>query len=367
MNTFRLTAAALAALGLAASANAADVKIYGRIDTGLIYQNYFGDSTKADAFKMESGTNTASRAGIEGLEEISDDLSVGFRLESRFASDSGELKGDRLFEGNASVKLASKQFGEVAAGRISGIGSGSGPYDLQYCMDVFGGGTNGTGMSPVKTSRMDNMITYRSPKISGLQATLQHSLKTDSVSETSLGDESESSANRFYGAGLHYTAGPLDAELLYEQTDWGKANANTPDDDKTVVTLGGSYRIDDLKLFLQAQYFNGVEAFDGFAASGANAMTGLKGWGLYAGSEVWFGPHSLKTMAYWHDYKTNVKATGASVDGSSAGVGTKFLYRPSKTVELYVGCGYSQWDRLDAGLVKTDKSVNAYGGMTKYF
>lgn len=228
MNTFRLTAAALAALGLAASANAADVKIYGRIDTGLIYQNYFGDSTKADAFKMESGTNTASRAGIEGLEEISDDLSVGFRLESRFASDSGELKGDRLFEGNASVKLASKQFGEVAAGRISGIGSGSGPYDLQYCMDVFGGGTNGTGMSPVKTSRMDNMITYRSPKISGLQATLQHSLKTDSVSETSLGDESESSANRFYGAGLHYTAGPLDAALLYEQTDWGKANANTP-------------------------------------------------------------------------------------------------------------------------------------------
>lgn len=62
-----------------------------------------------------------------------------------------------------------------------------------------------------------------------------------------------------------------------------------------------------------------------------------------------------------------MKTSGAEVDGSSAGIGTKFLYRPSKTVEIYVGCGYSQWDRLDNGLVKTDKSVNAYSGVTKYF
>lgn len=368
MNTSRLTAAALAALALAGSAPAADVKIYGRADTGLIYQNYFGDSTKDDSFAMQSGTSTATRVGIEGLEAISDDISVGFRLENRFASDTGELKGDRLFEGNASVKVISKTFGEVAAGRISGIGSGSGPYDLQNCMDAFGGGTNGTGLSPLKSSRMDNTITYRSPKFSGFQATLQHSLKMDSVSASSLGEESESSANRFYGVGLHYTAGPLDTALVYEQTDWGKANANnTPDDDKIIVTLGGSYRFDDLRLFAQAQYFNGVEAFDGFSTTGANAMTGLKGYGLYAGAEFRFGNDSLQTMAYWHDYKTDVKDTGDSVDGSSAGIATKYLYRPSKTVEMYVGCGYSQWDRLDAGAVKTDKSVNAYSGVTKYF
>lgn len=228
MNTFRLTAVALATLALAASASAADVKIYGRIDTGLIYQNYFGDSTKEDSFAMQSGTNTATRVGIEGLETINDDLSVGFRIESRYASDSGELKGDRLFEGNASLKLVSKSLGEVAAGRISGIGSGSGPYDLQYCMDSFGGGTNGTGMSPIKSARMDNTITYRTPKLSGFQATLQHSLKTDSVSAKSLGEESESSANRFYGAGLHYTAGALDAALIYEQTDWARTTQTPP-------------------------------------------------------------------------------------------------------------------------------------------
>ena len=52
MNTSRLTAAALAALALAGSASAADVKIYGRADTGLIYQNYFGDSTKDDSFAV---------------------------------------------------------------------------------------------------------------------------------------------------------------------------------------------------------------------------------------------------------------------------------------------------------------------------
>ena len=49
-------------------------------------------------------------------------------------------------------------------------------------------------------------------------------------------------------------------------------------------------------------------------------MTGLKGYGLYAGAEFMFGNDSLQTMAYWHDYKTDVKDTGGSVDGSSAGI-----------------------------------------------
>lgn len=31
---------------------------------------------------MQSGLNTASRIGIKGIEEITDDLSVGFRLET---------------------------------------------------------------------------------------------------------------------------------------------------------------------------------------------------------------------------------------------------------------------------------------------
>ena len=64
------------------------VTIYGRIDTGIAYDNYGGDTHKDNTITMQSGLNTASRIGIKGIEEITDDLSVGFRLENRFASDS---------------------------------------------------------------------------------------------------------------------------------------------------------------------------------------------------------------------------------------------------------------------------------------
>lgn len=79
------------------------VTIYGRIDTGIAYDNYGGDTHKDNTITMQSGLNTASRIGIKGIEEITDDLSVGFRLENRFASDSGALKGglkgNKIFEG----------------------------------------------------------------------------------------------------------------------------------------------------------------------------------------------------------------------------------------------------------------------------
>lgn len=75
-------------------------------------------------------------------------------------------------------------------------------------------------------------------------------------------------------------------------------------------------------------------------------------------------------MAYWRDYELERK-TGASYDGNTFGIANKFVYRPSKTVEFYVGAGYSEWDRLasKAGAVETltDSDLNGYFGMTKYF
>lgn len=103
------------------------VTIYGRIDTGIAYDNYGGDTHKDNTITMQSGLNTASRIGIKGIEEITDDLSVGFRLENRFASDSGALKGglkgNKIFEGCSYLTVSSKSLDEVSAGRISGISS----------------------------------------------------------------------------------------------------------------------------------------------------------------------------------------------------------------------------------------------------
>lgn len=73
-------------------ASAAQITIYGRIDSGVLYQNNFGDSVKENTFTLDSGLNTASRWGIKGSEDITNNLQAIFRLENRFMSDSGTFK-----------------------------------------------------------------------------------------------------------------------------------------------------------------------------------------------------------------------------------------------------------------------------------
>lgn len=64
---------ALAVLGVfAGSAMAADVTLYGAIDTGLEYihnktTDFAGDSVKEDKFDMQNGWDTPSRWGLKGL------------------------------------------------------------------------------------------------------------------------------------------------------------------------------------------------------------------------------------------------------------------------------------------------------------
>lgn len=373
--TSRMLPAALAAAALfaAAGAQAADVQIYGRFDTGLVYQNYFGDSTAENSFTMESGANTATRFGIQGKEVVSDDLTVSFRLENRFVSDTGAFKTfskgheGRMFGGQSTLTLSGKSWGEVTFGRVAGQSSGSGPYDMQFYMDAFGGGTLGTGLSPVKSTRFDNMLVYRTPMMAGLQATAQYSLKTDGYDE---GDESTSDVNRYWSAGVRYNRGGLNLVAIYEGIAWGHEVQidNGADKDLALFTLGGSYKWSDYQLYAQAQYYDGANAVDKFSAKTATkARTGhVKGYGLYAGAQIWFGLSSWQNMVYWKDY-TLEPAAGASTDGSTLGAATKFLCRPSKTVEFYVGGGVSAWDRIDGSSVKTDKTFNVFSGVTKYF
>lgn len=352
------------------SSYAGDIKIYGRIDTGIAYQHFSGDPSKSNHVGMENGTNTPSRWGIEGLEVIDDDFSVGFRLENRFSSDTGELKsgaiygGSRMFEGNASVKLVSKRFGEIAAGRISGLSSSSGPYDLQYYMDPFGGGTFGTATQPVLSNRMDNLITYRSPSFAGLQVTFQHSLK---MNGTETGDEATGDATRFWAGALHYTRGPLEAVAAFEGTTWGHSSQTGAVDDRKVATLGGSYRFDPATVYLQAQYFEGLEWLDGFTSVMNDES--IKGYGLYAGTQFWYGLSSWQTMIYWRDYTVESQKNG-DMDADSIGLGSKFVYRPSKTVDLYVGGSYFRYDRF-SNLMRTKTNTvtgwSVYTGVTKYF
>lgn len=126
---------ALAVLGVfAGSAMAADVTLYGAIDTGLEYihnktTDFAGDSVKEDKFDMQNGWDTPSRWGLKGSEDLGNGYKVSFKLESGFSSDDGTMnQSGRLFGREAGLTL-SGPFGSVAFGRFGGISSSAGTYD----------------------------------------------------------------------------------------------------------------------------------------------------------------------------------------------------------------------------------------------
>lgn len=120
---FKKSLAAVAVLGaFAGSAFAAEVTMYGVIDTGLMYT--YEDVADGDAttdleqhtLGLEGGINSSNRFGVKGTEELGNGMKVGFKLENGFKSDTGALKTkDTLFDREASVSLYG-DFGTLSMG-----------------------------------------------------------------------------------------------------------------------------------------------------------------------------------------------------------------------------------------------------------
>lgn len=112
------TLAAVAALGaFAGSALAADVQLYGIVDTGLLYSHVDADVANIDAtdsFQMKSGMASGSRFGLKGTEDLGNGLTVGFVLENGFDSDTGADSG--VFFDRESSLFLEGGFGKVAFG-----------------------------------------------------------------------------------------------------------------------------------------------------------------------------------------------------------------------------------------------------------
>ena len=72
------------------SSQAAEVSLYGSIDTGLNYVHRDNGTETTDDFSMRGSNNTMNRFGVRGEEKINDDLTVGFILENGYLSDSGQ-------------------------------------------------------------------------------------------------------------------------------------------------------------------------------------------------------------------------------------------------------------------------------------
>lgn len=250
MNRFALTAAAILTAA-AFPAVAADVNVYGRIDTSFMYT--INHNQTSDSFEMTSGKSSGSRWGLKGSEQLNEDWQVRFVLESGFDSDAGSFtttSGDRLFGRQATLSVYNKSFGELALGRSGKPLSGSDQFTRISRFTPFGVTYGDAGLLFYgKGGRVDNGIFYKSPTFAGFTVVLAGSLNTSKEDAPEWVDN-----ERFLGGSVDYKLGNWGVMVGAEQTVLKRAEeADNQEENPTTLFLGTSYDFGFMKLMAAYQ------------------------------------------------------------------------------------------------------------------
>lgn len=294
-----LLAAALFA-GFAGVAQAeTSVTLYGLIDTGIGYnrvesKNAAGNKVKGTRVGAITGTQSGSRWGLRGSEDLGDGLRAVFVLESGFNSGNGNSGQDgRLFGRQATVGLASDSWGRFDLGRQTNIAS-------KYFADIdpFGAGFDqaniGMSIGSGNNVSYDNMALYQTPSFSGFQFGIGYAFNADD--KNGLGSGWRTANNdRAFTTGLRYANGPLTVALSYDSINGSNGrggDVSTP----RVYAIGGAYDFEVVKLSLAYARTTGGW-IGGVAANGFSDVTG--------------GP-SLPKLGFADDFRANSYLVGLS-------------------------------------------------------
>lgn len=378
---FKKTLIAVAALAAFGSASAANVNLYGVIDQTLVYGHQTledaNGKTNDSSFALESGYNSPSRFGLKGEEDLGNGLKVAFKLENGFGSDAGTLnQNGRLFGREASLTV-SGDFGAVSFGRMGGVGSSCGTYDLVYGIaDAFDGFDNDIGGLAI-SDRYDNMITYQTPKFAGVQATVQYSFKQDTTDDD-LKTQREGSAysNRYASAAVTGEFGNLNLVAAYEFQNYSSA-INDDHDDGHTVYVGGNYNCGFATTFAMAQYFKGLKSaqlawFDAVDRDDEETVVvdqyrdGIEGWGLHLGTNFPALGGDITLAAYYVDAKAEDSAE-PKLDLNYTGIAARYTYNLSKRTAVYGGAGYGYTKYQDVAETDKEKLQQVYLGLVHTF
>ena len=367
------TLAAVAVLGaFAGSALAADVQLYGIVDTGVGYNHIDadGNGNDMDKFEMQSGQASGSRFGFKGTEDLGNGLTVGFILENGIKSDTGV--DDGVFFNRESSLFLQGGFGKVAFGRIGAINNGQSSWAKMGMISAFGtsswGGISAQLSNIMSTAgQWDNMIAYETPDFAGFQVFAQYGMGNKVTEEVngedkSYGDENESSSDRYYAIGATYKNGPIAGYLAVDSINYSSVTyAGLPYDvdDSLTVTLGGSYDFEVAKVYLGAQYFDEVKlssiggVINEFASDEEGALK-VKGYGIsltadapVAGGKAMFGVGYVDAELT-NSVSVSVETNSYSVDADLKRfvVSLGYDYPFSKRTDVYAVASYSQ-DQVD--------------------
>ena len=368
------TLAAVAVLGaFAGSALAADVQLYGIVDTGVGYNHVdvdgLGDGQDIDTFQMKSGQASGSRWGLKGTEDLGNGLTVGFILEDGFSSDTGADSAP-MFNRESSLFIEGG-FGKLAMGRMGSLNNGQSSWAKVGMINAFGTSDWGdysvqVGNVMSTAAQWDNMVAYQTPDFAGFKVYAQYGMGTND-------NENESRSDRYYALGATYNNGPFAGYFAVDSINYKTANATGVEpgasdiDDSLTVTLGGSYDFEVVKVYLGAQYFDEVKLsnFKGvIKAAGVGQSNKVKGYGIsLTGDAPVLGGKAMFGIGYTDAESADSEDKTADVELQRYVVSVGYDYPFSKRTDVYAVASYMQdsWeDKSKAEKVDADPSAYTF-------
>lgn len=352
----KLIAVAVLGACVAGSAFAANVDVYGRIDTGLSYVHYdeTGLSDAVDTLSLDSGLSSGSRWGLKGSEDLGNGYQVGFVLESGFDADTGAMSKDGLFNREATLRV-SGPFGSIYAGRMGRIGSDAGSVGF-YAGSVspFGSGwgkmAGHFAVTANYDSRYNNALAYVSPKVGPVTVYAQYTMGNAT--------ENESGDDRLFSLGAKADFGALQVLGLVEYLNKKSVAGTTVYDDSQyddsyTINLGGSYDFSVAKVFLAGQYFKAAPNYAGMKANYAELVRGKEwyysfdGFGVNVGATAPIGAGQFLVSAGYGKGDLNIVTKDAKMSADAYIIQVGYTYPFSKRTNLYAGAGYMQTSMED--------------------
>lgn len=316
----------------AGSALAAEVQLYGILDTGVGYNHINLDTSgvdNVDSFEMKSGVGSGSRWGLKGTEELDNGLTVGFILEDGFDSDTGSEDSTGVMFNRESSLFLQGNFGKIALGRMGALNSGQSSWSKVGMINAFG---TSYGDFTAQASNVfslagqwDNMIAYETPDFAGFKLFAQYGMGSND-------NENESSSDRFY-------------------------------------SLGGNYDFEVVKLFAGAQYFDEIKLSNmkgavNFEDADSGIATKMKGWSLgVSGSIPVAGGNVLVGAAYLDaEAADSVKDATKNDELTRWIVSAGYDYPLSKRTNVYGILTYNQ-DSIDSDNKASERDPSVFGVM----
>ena len=332
------TLIAVAALSaMAASAMAANVTLYGKIDQGFQVQSKKVDGKDRDTtWKGVSGISSGSRWGLKGTEQIADGYTVGFVLESGFdGMDAKFGDEDRLFNRDAFLTL-NTPFGMLTVGRTGKLSDGNtgdiiagnaSPFGTSYKL----ASSTKTTFVGFDTSRTDRAVRYVSPKFAGVQLHAEYANMN--------GGDKQPNKQRYGGVGVSYANGPFYAAMTAETI---QMPAGVAGDDPQAYGLAANYDFGVAKVFAGYQYAKESAKWGDLNAGTLGVSAPVAGGMLMASVAYAKGDdsHSLTSGAIGYKYSLS-KRTYLYTDVAYAQEKAATTKVKTKTTEFNLGICHS--------------------------